>query len=71
MNTHRVEVKTNHVMVIKYAAYSKNCRNLLAPVVPSSTNIVCFSDDGERCLQNVAVTLSRKSDIVAAVSVDL
>jgi hypothetical protein len=35
------------------------------------TNIVCFCEDGERALRNVAVTLSRKSAIVAAISVDL
>jgi hypothetical protein len=29
VNTYRVEVKTNHATVIKYATYWKNCRNLL------------------------------------------
>jgi hypothetical protein len=30
-----------------------------------------LSDDGERSLQNVAVTLSKKAAVVAAVSVNL
>jgi hypothetical protein len=63
---------------MKYAAHWKTCSNLLTPVVSSSPILYASLVMGYRSVQDVfqtcrfvAVTVTRKSAVVAAVSVDL
>jgi hypothetical protein len=47
-DTRRVEVKTKHVTVIKYAAFWENCT-----CCAIFSNIVCFTGDRQRSLQDM------------------